>query len=129
MLTVVAPLLVRVAVCAGLVVFTVWLPKFNELGETETAAVVPLPESETVCGLLESLSAMLSVADSAETVVGLNVTLIVQLEPAATLAPHVLVSKKSALLVPVNVMLLMFNVTLVRFPSVTVCAALVVLIV
>jgi len=48
MFSVVAPLLVSVAVCAGLVVWTAWLPKFNDVGETEAAALVPVPVSETV---------------------------------------------------------------------------------
>jgi hypothetical protein len=57
--------------------------------------------------------------------VGLNVTLIVQLLPAATLAPHVLLSAKSPAFVPVTPMLVIARLLPPVLLSVTVCAALV----
>src|SRR5438128_10096125 len=57
---------------------------------------------------------------------GVKVTLIVQLPPAATLAPQLLVCPKSPGLVPVKPMLVMVNATPLGFESVTTLAALVV---
>ena len=64
------PLLVSVAVCGE-------VPKLSVLGARVMGeeAGMPVPVSETVCGLLESLSEMLKVADSAEVVVGVKVML------------------------------------------------------
>jgi len=58
---------------------------------------VPVPVSEIVCGLLEALSVMVNVPLRVPPPVGVNVTLIVQLELAATLEPQVLVCAKSPL--------------------------------
>ena len=81
-------LLVSVKTCGLLDDPTVSEPKFAEEGvrATPEGGVVPVPVSATVCGLLESVSAICSVADSAEVVEGSKVTVIVQLEPAARLA-------------------------------------------
>ena len=57
---------------------------------------------------------------------GVNVTLIVQLAPAATLVPQVLVWAKSPALVPLRVMLVMLRVALPLLVRVTELAALVV---
>lgn len=107
------------------------LPKFKEAGVSVTPAAggVPVPVSVTVCGLLESLSAMLSVADSLFVVDGVNVTLIVQLPPDARVAgavPQVSVSAKSAGFVPVKLMVMPVRVLLVASVSVTGCDGLVV---
>lgn len=48
MLTGPALVLVRVAICAKLVVPWVWLPKLNELGASETVGAIPTPESKAV---------------------------------------------------------------------------------
>ena len=48
--------------------------------------VVPVPDSVTSCGLLPPLSLTVSVAFRAPVVLGVNVTEIVQLEPAASVA-------------------------------------------
>jgi hypothetical protein len=53
--------------------------------------VPPIPVSVAVCGLLASLSATLSVAVAAPVVVGVKVTLIVQLLPTASVAAQALV--------------------------------------
>lgn len=59
------------------------------------------------------------------TAVGANVTLIVQLPPAATEVPHVLVCAKSPGLVPVNPILLMVKEAFPVLVTVTGCPALV----
>jgi hypothetical protein len=88
---------------------------------------VPVPVSVAVCGLLASLSATLNVAVTSPAAVGLNVTLIVQLAPAASVAPHALVCAKEDADAPARVTTMFFTVAVLLFFSVTVCAALVVL--
>jgi hypothetical protein len=68
--------------------------------------VVPVPERLTVCGLLFPLSVIVSVPVRVPTMVGVNVTLIVHLAPAANEVPQLLVWAKS----PVVEMLLMVSV-------------------
>ena len=67
------------------------MPKPRLVGETLTRAAVPVPERLTVCGLPLALSVMLTEAVRLPLAEGVNVTLIVQLAPAATELPHVLV--------------------------------------
>ena len=93
------------------------------------AVCVPVPERLTVCGLPLALSVMLSEAVRLPLAEGVNFTLIVQLAPAATELPHVLVCAKSLALVPVSARLVMFKAALPVLVSVTVWAVLVVLIV
>ena len=71
------------------------------LTATPETGFVPVPVSATVCGELGSLSDTCSVADSADCVVGVKTTLIVQFPPAATDAPHVFVWLKSPPFAPV----------------------------
>jgi len=85
------PLLVRVTVWAELVVPRDWLPNATLVGERLTAGAVPVPERLTVCGLLGALSVKESEAVRLPVAVGVKVTLTVQLAPAATELPHVLV--------------------------------------
>ncbi len=119
------PVLVSVTVCAALVVPTVWLAKVSEVTERLAVVVgaVPVPVRLTVCGLPEALSVMLKVPVRVPDAVGVNVTLMVQLAPAATEPPQVSVSAKSPLaaILPVIV-----RAALPLLDSVTVCAALVV---
>ena len=58
------------------------------------------------------MSVIVTAALRAPVTVGLNVTLIEQLPPAATLVPQVFVCPKSPLLVPVIVMLVRLNLPL-----------------
>ena len=81
MLRVVAPTLVSVTVFAGLVVPMLTVPKFRVVGNS--FAVVPVPPSVTCCGLPAALSVMLRAAERAPLAVGLNVTLMLQVAPAA----------------------------------------------
>ena len=82
-------------------------------------AVVPVPVTLVVWGLLLALSVTLRVAVRVPAAVGVKVTLIVQLPPAGTLAPQVLVGiAKSPLFVPVTAMLVMLNAVLPGLESV-----------
>jgi hypothetical protein len=87
---------------------------------------VPVPLSATVCGVPLALSAMESDAAKLAAEAGVNVTETVQLAPAASELPHVLVSAKSVGFAPVMVMLVIVNAALPVFISVIVCAAVVV---
>jgi hypothetical protein len=60
----------------------------------------PFPLNATVCGLPGALSVIVRAADRAPAAVGLKVTLIVQVAPAATDVPQVLTAVKSVLLAP-----------------------------
>ena len=52
---------------------------------------VPTPEAAIVCGLPEALSVTLNVPVLVPIAVGVNVIVMLQLAPAATLVPQVLV--------------------------------------
>ena len=75
-------------------------------------SAVPVPIKLAVCGLLLALSVTVKVPLRVPVAVGVNVTLIVQLAPAATLVPQLLVCAKSPLLVPVMAMLVRLNAVL-----------------
>lgn len=85
-----------------------------------------MPVRATVCGLPGALSATLSEADAAEVAAGEKVTEIVQLPPAATVAPQLLVSANWVGLVPVKLMPVMLSAPLPLLLSVTAVAELVV---
>ena len=89
------------------------------------ACATPVPVRLTVCGLPEALSEMESDAVRDPIAVGANVTLRLQLAPAATLAPQVLVWAKSPEFAPATVMFDMLKVTLPVLVSVTVCGTVV----
>jgi hypothetical protein len=105
MLKAALPELVRVTVCAELVVSTAWLEKVRLVGETLATGAVPVPVKLTVWGLPLALSAMLSAAERDPLAAGVKVTLIVHLPPAATELPHVFVCAKSPALAPFTDML------------------------
>ena len=81
--SVVVWLLVSVTVCGAEVWPRDTLPNAMLVGETVTAAT-PLPASLLVCGLLEALSVTDNVPLLVPVEVGVNVTLIVQLAPFAS---------------------------------------------
>ncbi len=85
---------------------------------------VPVPASGTVCGLSEALSVMVTAAARLPDAAGVKLTLTVQLAPAATLVPQVLLSLKSPLFVPVMAILEIVRVAVPLFVSVTFAAAL-----
>jgi hypothetical protein len=92
MVKVMVPLLMRVTVCGALVVPTLTLPKERLAGDTEGPELeAPVPVRLTVCGLLLALSVTVTEAVLVPDAAGAKVTLIVQLAPADTLEPQVLV--------------------------------------
>lgn len=72
------------------------------VGEMEKS--VPVPERGIICGLSVALSTMTSVPVLAPTTVGVNVTVIVQLPPPATLLPHVSLVRKSLVLALIEIL-------------------------
>src|SRR5439155_1409932 len=74
------PLLVKVTLCAVLVVFVVWFANVSEVGDSVTVGTgaTPVPDRPTVCGLALPLSAMLTDAVRVPVAVGVNVTPIEQ---------------------------------------------------
>ncbi len=107
------PVLVSVTNCTALVVPTVWLANASEAGERLTTGPVdveaPVPVRVAVCGLPVALSVTATAAVRIPEAAGVNVTLIVQLAPAATDVPQVLLSAKSPPLVPVMAILVMLK--------------------
>ena len=85
------PLLVRVMVCAALVVETDWLAKARLLGEKVTAGATPVPLSDSCCGLAAALSVKVMAPVRVPVAVGVKVTEIVQTALAARLVPQLLV--------------------------------------
>src|SRR5258708_5462674 len=89
---------------------------------------MPLPERATVCGLPLALSAIERLAGSPLVVLGVKVTEMVQLAPAASVVEpdgQVVVCAKSAAFVPPTLMLEIESAEVPLFVSVTVWAALV----
>src|SRR3989454_401628 len=106
------PLLVRVTVCTGLGVLTRWVPKVRLVGAKVTAGAMPVPASDTDCGLPAASSATLRLALLAPVDAGWNFSPTLQLAPAARVVwvrqsvPIVGTARtKSLALVPVNAML------------------------
>jgi hypothetical protein len=62
---------------------------------TTTVGALPVPVRFSVCGEFDAVSVIVSVPVRVPTLVGVNVTLAVQLPPPASVLPHVLVSAKS----------------------------------
>src|SRR5262245_40520180 len=96
---------------------------------TAGAGATPVPLSPTVCGLPAALDEMLTLAVRAPAAVGVNVTEIVQLAPAASvLGPsgQLLSWAKSPALAPASPMLEITSGASPEFVNVTLCAALVV---
>ena len=122
-----APELVRVTSWAALVVPTSWLPNVRLPGLSVTPGAVPVPLSAAVCGLPPALSEMLRAAVLEPAAVGVKVTEMVQLAPAARvlgLVGQVFVWPKSAALVPVSPIELIVSGAVPELVKVTFCAAL-----
>jgi hypothetical protein len=122
--SVVVPRFCSVTVRAELVVLIRWFPNEMLAGVTETDT--PVPDRTTVCGLPVASSVIEIEAERAPLAVGLKVTLIVQFEPPASVAPQVVVRAKSPALVPVIVMLLIARAAPPVLESVILLALLVV---
>src|SRR5207249_807648 len=104
---------------AALVAPTFWFPK-SGTGEGERPGrPAPVPVTLAVCGLLLALSVTVNVALLVPIAVGVNVTSIEQLAPAARLVPQLLVCAKSPLLVPVKPILEILRGELVPFCKAT----------
>lgn len=92
MFSVAFPLLLMEIVSGGLDVPTSRLLKTRLPGDRVIAgALIPIPVSETVCGLSTALSEMVMAPVRVPVAVGLNVTKILQLDNAARLAPQLFV--------------------------------------
>jgi hypothetical protein len=87
---------------------------------------IPVPLRDTDCGLPAALSEMLSTAVRVPDAVGLNVTLMLQLAPAAKEVPHVSVWAKSPGSVPLMAIPMMVRLLMPTLVKVTVCGELVV---
>lgn len=122
MLSNVVPVFLSVTDFAALVVFTMWLPKDNVVADKLTAAAVPVPDRATVCGLPVALSVTVIVPGWLPVAVGVNITVMEQLAPAATEVPQVLVWVYGAL----AAILVMLSAAVPELVSVMACAALVV---
>jgi len=88
---------VRVTGCDWLVVPTGWFPKLKLLGESVTEGDVPVPLSETVCGLPVALSVTETVPLVLPVTVGAKLTLIVHELPASNVEAQLLVCEKPVL--------------------------------
>ena len=100
------------------------MPKTKLFAPRLTAALVPVPERLTVCGLPLTLSEILSAAAEAPLAEGLKVTLIAQLAPAATELPQLLVCVKLLALEPETARLVMLRAALPELVRVIVRAGL-----
>ena len=103
---------------------TVVLARVSVVGESDATgagAGVPVPDSMAICGELLASSATDSVALYVCAAAGVKVTEMVQVLPAASVLPQVVVFAKSV--VSLNVMPLMFNVALPVLDSVVDMAA------
>ena len=116
------PTFVSTTAAAALVVLTICPAKLRLAGEVLGApwTAVPLRATDTKPGA--PLSLMVTEPVSVPAAFGVNVTLMLQLAPAARLAPQLLVSAKA----PETLMLVMLNAAVPVLLRVTFCAALVV---
>jgi hypothetical protein len=85
------PMLLNVTLWAALVVPTSWLANERLGGDSPAAGAIPLPLSATVCGLPLALSVTDRAPARVPELVGLKLTLILQLVPAHKLPPQLLV--------------------------------------
>ena len=95
---------------------TVWPEKVNDAGVSFTVVVAPVPVRPTVWIVGLELSVMVTVPVLAPGTVGVKMTAMRQVPPAATLAPQLLVCEKS----PLALMLLILINALPVFVSVKV---------
>jgi len=123
--------LVTVMVCGALVVFIGTLPNATDVGDTLTVGRVVVPVNVTVPLVAGAATATVIVAERFALLFGVKVTLIVQLAPAARPVPPIgqfCVIPNRPGLVPPRMMLLILSGAFPMFFTVTVCAALVMLI-
>lgn len=82
-LSAVLPVLARVTTCAPLAIPTTCEAKVSEAGLNPANAPRPVPESVALCGLPGASSVIESMAERERGALGMNVTVAVQLPPAA----------------------------------------------
>ena len=97
MLAAAVPVFETVTGCDALLLPSTCAGKASALLDRPITGAVPVPVRETVWGLFEALSVMVSVPLRDPLAVGVNVTFTVQLELAATLEAQLLVCAKSPL--------------------------------
>ena len=115
------PVLFKMTAKGALVVVTGWFPKAKLLGErpATAAALVPVPVRLMICWLSLALSATITEAVRVPAELGVNVTVMAQLLPAATEALQVVVSEKSPGLAPAKAILEMLSPALPVLARVT----------
>jgi len=124
------PLFVNVTLCAALVVDTCKLVNVKLVGLSVTAGAggaVPVPLNPTLCGLPLALSVTFKLAVRIPVAVGVKLTLMVQLAPAAIvlgLSGQVFAWPKSLALVPLIPIPLIVSGAVPLFVRVTVCVPL-----
>src|SRR5438128_2155135 len=130
-LMVAVSLLIRVTVSTWLGVWRRDVCTASLVGAKVTAGTIPVPASDTDCGLPGASSVMVTVAVRALAAVGVNVRLTRQLAPATTVAPFVQVVPAAMAKEPgstrVNSIQGSIRVAVPLLDRVTVCAGLVVL--
>src|SRR3989442_1211546 len=128
MLRVAVPLLVRVTVCAGLLRLTRWTPKARLLRAKVTAGPMPVPASETGCGLPPPSFFFLIIRGPPRSTLFPYTTLFRSaIGPPASgqgAAPEPATATKSPGFVPARTMLVMLRVAVPLLVRVTVCAGL-----
>jgi hypothetical protein len=119
------PVLVSVTDCDELLTPMFWRAKVTVEGLSDTDGTpTPVPFKVTDCGDPAALSVMVTAALRLPAEVGLNVTEMLHLTPAATDVPQVFVSAKSVELAPAIAMLLIVSAPVSVLVRVTDCAAL-----
>src|SRR2546425_1989850 len=108
------PVLDRGTVCTGLVVMRSWASKARLVGAKVPAGAIPVPASDTDCGLPGASSVMVTVAVRAPVAAGVKRLVIEQLAPQSPDQPPVRLvlpaaKAKSAACAPVMVMLVRFS--------------------
>lgn len=99
-------------VCAALEVLSGWLANVSDVGVRTACGAggtVPVPLSAADCGEPGALSVTLIAAVSAPATCGVNVTAMVQLAEAASVAPQLVVWLNALALTPVMAMLPMLS--------------------
>jgi hypothetical protein len=121
------PVLLRVTTWAALVDPTNWPAKVRLPGATPAIGATAVPVKLTDC-VLAAAPVAFSVTERVPVrvpvAVGLKLTVMVQLAPAAKEVPHILLSAKSPPLVPAIVTLVMESATELVLERVRVCVAL-----
>jgi len=116
------PVFFNVPLCDALVVPTTCAANVKLVVDRLTMGTVPVPFRLTMCGLPAASSVIVTAPVRIPVAVGVNLTLILQLDPAVSDEPHVVVSEKS----PLTAMLVIFSAAVPVFFNVTLCDALVV---